>query len=456
MRTRFAPSPTGLQHLGGIRTALFNWLWAQKNKGQFSLRFEDTDQSRQVREAEGHITETLQWLSIVPDEGPENGPHKPYKQSQRLDIYKKYADQLLAAGRMYRDWTPTEELEAMRKQAQTKKRPFRVRANMLNTDGDEKQPHVLRFKIDTGGKTSWPDVIRGKQGVVSDEIDDFIAIKSDGFPTYNFANVIDDHEMEITHVLRGDEFLASTPKHLQVYAALDWEPPQFAHLPPVLGKDKAKLSKRHGAEDALVYRDRGYLPEAIINFLASLGWNDGTEQEIFSRDELIEQFDLSHIQKSPAVFDPKRLEWMNGMHIRRLNLDDLYSRSQDFWPKEADRYDDNYKKQVLSLVQERLKYLAELGELTAFFFTAPQPPQLKDSERSMVAAALDTLKDSDFTESDLEQRLRVLADGLNVSTGELFGALRLVSTGQKVAPGLFETMSVLGKDETLSRLKAAV
>lgn len=456
MRTRFAPSPTGLQHLGGIRTALFNWLWAQKNDGKFILRFEDTDQSRQVKEAEQHIQQTLEWLGITPDEGPSDGPHKPYKQSQRLDIYKKYTDKLLKSGRLYRDWTSPEELAAMRKEASQAKRPFRVREDMLTTEGDESQPHVLRFRIDTEGDTGWDDAIRGKQGVKSDEIDDFVAIKSDGFPTYNFANVIDDHEMEITHVLRGDEFLASTPKHLQVYAALGWEAPQYAHLPPVLGKDKAKLSKRHGAEDALTYRDRGYLPVAIINFLASLGWNDGTEQEIFTRQEIVEKFSLDRIQKSPAVFDPERLDWMNGIHIREMGLDDLYEACADYWPTDAKSYDDNYKKGVLRLVQERLKYLKELPELTGFFFKTPPPAKLKDQEKKFVESAIEELRESDFSESDLENRLRGLADKLEVSAGKLFGALRQAATGQKVAPGLFETMSVLGKDEVIKRLEAAV
>lgn len=447
VRTRFAPSPTGLLHLGGIRTALFNYLWAKKNDGQFILRFEDTDQSRQVVEAEEHIAETLQWLGMEPDEGP-------LKQSERLDVYKKYAQQLLKDGRLYRDWTSPEELAQMRKAAQAKKQPFRVRADMLTTDGNESQPHVLRFRVDTAGETKWQDMIRAKQGVKSEEIDDFVAVKSDGFPTYNFANVIDDREMKITHVLRGDEFLASTPKHLQIYEALGWQAPEFAHLPPVLGKDKAKLSKRHGAEDALSYRDKGYLPEAIINFLASLGWNDGTEQEIFSRDELIEKFDLTRIQKSPAVFDPERLDWMNGMHIRRLSLEDLFPSTAGFWPPAASGTDEDYKKQVLALIQERLKFFGELPELTDFFFGTPSNVQVEQPDWVKQAAA--DLADSDFSETDLEQKLRQLAEKLNVSAGKLFGQLRLAITGKKVAPGLFETMHVLGREETLKRLEAVI
>lgn len=464
VRTRFAPSPTGLQHLGGIRTALFNWLWAKHNDGTFILRFEDTDQSRQVVAAEQHIIDALEWLGLQPDEGGNQpGEAGPYKQSQRLDIYQQHAEQLLEQGGLYRDWTPPEQLAAMRKEAQQAKQPFRVRQDMLDTDGDPNEPHVLRFKVDTQGATTWQDVIRSEQSVESEEIDDFVAIKSDGFPTYNFANVIDDHLMEISHVIRGDEFLSSTPKHLQVYQAFGWEPPQFAHIPPVLGPDKAKLSKRHGAQEALVYKKEGYLPAALLNFLAGLGWNDGTDQEIFSVRELIEKFTLERVQKSPAIFDAEKLKFINGVHIRQLELSKLYAEVQPFWPEAAREYDDEYKKAVLELVHERLKYFAELPELTDFFFQRPDVEstvrahkEFKDGGKRWLEEALAVLKNSDFTKEDLEDTLRQLAQELKTKPGKLFGLLRIAISGKTVAPGLFETMHVLGKDEVNSRIQSVL
>jgi glutamyl-tRNA synthetase len=294
-------------------------------------------------------------------------------------------------------------------------------------------------------------------------LDDFVAIKSDGFPTYNFANVVDDHEMEISHVLRGSEFLSTTPKNILVYEAFGWDMPEFVHLPPVLGQDKAKLSKRHGAKSALEYEGMGYLPEAVFNFLASLGFNDGTTKEIYSRDELIKAFSLDRIQSSPAVFDADRLEWMNGVYIRNLSINELYDRATGFWPESAKNADEAYKKRVLGLVQERLKYLAELPELTDFFFVEPEfdkkliPKQLEqDRVKDLLKKVLGSLQKSDFSHDDLESRLRKLAEIEDVKTGPLFSLIRIAITGKTAAPGLFDTLNALGKEKSLHRLEKAI
>lgn len=451
VRVRFAPSPTGLLHLGSLRTALFTWLYARQQKGRFILRFEDTDRDRLVPKAIPYTQEALRWLGLDWDEGP-------LVQSQRLKLYRDHAEKLVEQGRAYRDWTPEKDLEAMRKIAQAAGVAFKVDREQLKTGGQLDQPHVIRFAIDPKFNPVWHDMVRGKLSQKGSELDDFVAIKSDGYPTYNFANVVDDHQMEISHVIRGEEFIASTPKFLQLYKALGWTPPQFAHLPPVLGSDKSKLSKRHGAEAALVYRDKGYLPEAITNFLALLGWNDGTEKEIFSPAELITAFSLDRVQRSPAVFDPERLNWFNGIYIRQLSVDQLLERAKGFWPPAAKRFDGQYKKRVLALVQERLKYLAELADLTDFFFTDPTIDRklLPKVSKDHLHQARKVLAASTFSEADLEQRLRKLVEDLDTKPGKLFQSIRVAITGETAAPGLFETLAVIGKKRSQERLDRAL
>lgn len=466
IRTRFAPSPTGALHVGVVRTALFAWLLAKKHKGQFLLRIEDTDQKREVKGSAENIKEALRWIGLTWDEGPDvGGPYGPYVQSERLDIYKKYAQELVHKGLAYADPYNIEELQALREKAAAEKRPFLYRdhrpANPPEWDGT--QP--LRIKLEP--KTwSWDDAVMGRITMGPEMIDDFIIIKADGFPTYNFCHIIDDHLMKITHVMRSQEFLSSIPKFLATHEALGWESPINAVLPQVMDETgKRKLSKRHGAKPLLAYRDQGFLPEAMINFIATIGWNDGTEQEIYTVDELIEKFDLGRVQKSGGIFDEQRLLWINGTHIRRLELDELFERAKPFWPKNAAQASPGYKKEVLRLVHERLKFLAELPELTAFFFQEPtvtddlfasnkQLKKLGQNERkAMLQTALDTLEKSDFTEADLDEKLRALVENLGTKTGILFGLLRVVITGSNVAPGLFETMHVVGKDTTLGRIK---
>ncbi len=475
VRTRFAPSPTGFLHIGGVRTALFNYLFAKQHGGAYLLRLEDTDRERFVAEGVEQIVEALDWLGLKPDEGfwISEGKHQSieYIQSERqkTGLYQKYADELLEKNIAYRDWSTPEDLSHFRQTAQANKQPFVFRKSMAKLDGDQSKPHVIRLDIKAQARDTaaiaWQEPVRGQLQVPVNTIDDFILIKSDGFPTYNFANVIDDYEMDITHVLRGEEFIPSTPKHILLYEALDFPKPTFVHLPVINGTDGKKLSKRTGDTNALDYRDKGYLPEALLNFLALLGWNDGTEQEIFPRQELIQKFSLERINNSPAVFDTKRLNWMNGHYLRQIPLDDLFALSKDFWPVEAIEHDDAYKKQVLGLVQERLKYLAELPDLSAFFFKdLPLDPEListhkqlkklsKDELRQLLQQTHGSLEKSDFSLEDITKRLNDLLQATDQKPVILFSLTRIATTQAPASPGLAETIATLGKSITLRRLQ---
>lgn len=470
-RVRFAPSPTGFLHLGGIRSALFDYLIARKTGGQFVLRLEDTDRDRLVDGAAAAISESLDWLGIEPDEGvmsdgTQTGAFGPYVQSERLDIYRKYADELVGKGALYPCWCTPERLDGLRRDAQLAKIAFKYDRHCLTSPQDLSAPHVLRFRIpDDRGEISWNDIVRGPVNFLASELDDFVAVKSDGFPTYHFAATLDDHLMKITHVLRGDEWLPSTPKHLLIFEAFGYEPPLYAHLPQVLGPDKTKLSKRHGAKPALEYREAGYLPEAVINFLAGLGWNEGegSTKEFYTREELIEAFSLERIQKSPAVFDEERLNWLNGHYIRQMAPEALLERSQGFWPESAEDFPNDYRLGVLKLVQERLKYLSELPELTKFFFEAPTPDPMLLTKiynapiaAKTLVAVRDALARCKWSEAALEAALRPLAEKLDVKTGQLFGIIRTAVTGRTAAPGLFETLALLGLEETEERLDRAI
>ncbi len=469
VRTRFAPSPTGYLHVGGLRTALFKYLLAKQSGGQFILRIDDTDRERYVADATAHIFDSLRWLGLEWDEGPEvGGPFAPYEQSARFDIYKEHADRLVESGALYPCWCSPERLDGLRKQAQAEKRAFKYDRHCLNNPQDLAKPHVLRFMIpDNPAVVGWDDAVRGTVEVRTEDLDDFVAVKSDGWPTYHFSSIVDDHTMEITHVVRGDEWVASTPKHLLLYAAFGWEAPVYAHVPAVLGPDgKHKLSKRDNAKSALDYKQLGYLPNALVNYLASLGFNDGSTKEIYSRQELIDAFSLDRISKAGAVFDERRLNWMNGHYIRQLPLDELYERVQDFWPPEAADYDDAYKQQVLALVQERLKYFAELPELTRFFFVdLPVNPELISGHKqlkklstaelkAMLKQARESLAASDFSLPDLTQRLNQLLEASGQKPAVLFSLIRIATTQAPASPGLADSLAVLGKDRSLQRLDA--
>jgi len=452
-------------HVGGVRNALFDWLVARQTGGQFILRIEDTDQARGVPGAMEHIIATLRWLGLEWDEGPEvGGPAGSYVQSERLAIYKEWAQKLVDAGTAYADPYTPEEVQAFREAAQAAKKPFLFRDHRPENPPAWDGTQPLRLKSDPKAYT-WDDAVMGKMSAGAEAVDDFVLIKSDGYPTYNFCHIIDDHLMDITHIIRSQEFVASMPRYLNLYDALGFEWPMFAHLPWIMGPDgKKKLSKRDGAKDVMDYKREGYLPVTILNFLASLGWNDGTEQEVFTVEELIQKFDLSRVQRGGAKFDEQRLLWMNGAHIRALSLDDLFTQVTDFWPSEAAQYDDTYKKRVLTLVQERLKFFAELPKLTDFFFTdLPVNPALWQEHKQLKKLASDELKrlleqgkaaleQSDFSANDLSAKLNTLLEQTGEKPAVLFSLIRIATTQASASPGLADTLEVLGKERSLQRI----
>lgn len=471
VRTRFAPSPTGYLHVGGIRTALFAWLVARQANGQFILRLEDTDRAREIEGSGQHIQDSLRALGLDWDEGIDvGGPQSPYKQSERLDHYQQWAQKLIDAGRAYADPYTAIQVQQFREAAQATKQPFLYRNHRPGenerapaTEWDGTQP--LRF-LSQPQSYQWHDAVMGDLHAGAEAIDDFILIKSDGYPTYNFAHIIDDVEMHISHVIRGQEFIASTPNYLNLYEALGIARPILATMPHILGPDgQKKLSKRDGAKDVLDYIRDGFLPETLVNFIASLGWNDGTEQEIFSVDELIAKFSLSRVQKSGARFDEQRLLWMNGAHIRDLTLDDLSKHVAKFWPAEAAEANEDYRRSVLGLVQERLKFFKELPELTLFFFKdLPLNPELISSHKQLkkmqpseleqlLKQAMDVLTASNFSLTDLSARLNKLLETSGQKPAILFSLIRIATTQAPASPSLAETLAVLGKVRSLARLE---
>lgn len=469
VRTRFAPSPTGLLHVGNIRTGFFAWLVARHFGGQFVLRLEDTDKKREVQGADQHLIDCLTALGVEWDEGFDiGGPHAPYRQSERLDVYRSWAQKLIDSGRAYADPYSTAEVQAFREQAQQAKRAFLYRDHRPDNPPVWDGTTPLRFKSEPTAY-QWHDEVMGDLSTGPEVIDDFILIKSDGYPTYNFAHIVDDAEMQISHVIRGQEFIASVPNYLNLYHALGLTPPVMATMPHILGADgNKKLSKRDGAKDVLDYIRDGYLPAALVNFIASLGWNDGTEQEIFSRDELIQKFSLDRVGRSGARFDERRLLWMNGHYIRQLPLDTLYGLAADYWPAEAAGYDDDYKRQTLGLVQERLKYFAELPELTRFFFADlpvdstlisghKQLKKLTGQElHDLLARSRSVLADSDFSLDDLNQRLNDVLQSSGQKPAVLFSLIRIATTQSPASPGLAETLHVLGKERSLARIDSTL
>lgn len=469
LRTRFAPSPTGYIHLGSMRTALFSYLLARHSGGQFIIRLEDTDQAREVEGAKQHIVDSLGALALDYDEGPgKDGPYGPYVQSERLPIYKKWADLLIERGRAYSDPYSPEEVQAFRSLAKANKQPFLYRRHRPEEPPAWDGTRPLRFLSEPKPYT-WQDKVMGDIKTSESAIDDFILMKSDGYPTYNFAHIVDDIEMKITHVLRGQEFLSSVPNYLNLYEALGVSPPEFVTLPHVMAPiGNTKLSKRDGAKDILDYIRDGYLPEALISFMATLGWSDGTTKEMFTREELIEKFDVGRIQKSGARFDQKRLDFINGHFIRDLKIDELAKRAESFWSKEAEGSSEAYKKQVLATLQDRLKYLNELAELSQFFFVdLPVNPKLisenkqlnklsNDELKNLLVKAKDELNQSDFSLDDLNARLNHLLEEQGQKPAVLFGLIRIATTQAPASPGLADTLNVLGKDKVLRRIEEQI
>ena len=478
VRVRYAPSPTGEPHLGNIRTALFDWLLAKHEGGQFILRIEDTDQARYVEESVAAQMEALRWLGLDWDEGPDvGGPFAPYVQSERLDIYQEHVERLIETDRAYRCYCSSERLDRVRKELQARKQPPRYDRYCRDLTADEKSkaegegaPSVVRFKTPLDGETATGDALRGTVTFQNDTLDDFVILKSDGFPTYHLASIVDDHVMEITHVLRGEEWLSSAPRHVLLYQAFGWEPPVFAHLSRILGPDKAKLSKRHGAHSVLHYRDQGYLPDAVINFLGLLGWSLDDKTEIISRDEFVSHFDLSRALTNPAVFNAEKLDWMNGVYIRDMDPEEFGEAARPFLERAVGApVDMGRLMPIMPLLQERVKLLPEIGDMADFFFVEGPLDYMVESllgkkfaeKPDAALVALTKVVErvghvADWEHAALEAAIRPLADDLGMKAGALFGLVRVAVTGRSAAPPLFETMAVLGRETVIERLNEAL
>lgn len=483
VRVRFAPSPTGYFHIGGARTALYNWLFARHHGGRFILRIEDTDRTRYEPESLPDLLDSLRWLGLCWDEGPEvGGEYGPYFQSDRAELYRQYAEQLVANGSAYRCYCSPERLERLREEQRAAKMPLGydrhcrqlTRKQIADYEAQGIKP-VIRLAVPLEGTTEFDDLLRGHIVVDNRQLDDLVLLKSDGFPTYHLANVVDDHLMAITHILRGEEWLSSVPKHVLLYRAFGWEMPAQAHLPTILDPSgQGKLSKRKkklaDGREMLTYvhefRQAGYLPEAMINFLALVGWSYDDQTEFFSRDELIRYFDLDKVSRSPAAFSYDKLDYMNAVYIRRLGANDLANRLMSVLLRAGLQADFQIVLRAIPLIRERIKTLRDAVPLMDFFFIPEiqyEPALLiqKDMNRtntlSALKASLETLTAlSSFEENLLEETLRALADRLGLKTGQLFGCIRVACTGRTVSPPLFGTLSILGRETVTRRLQKAI
>jgi len=468
--TRFAPSPTGFMHAGNLRTGLYAWLWARKNNGNFILRIEDTDKAREVAGSIEHIKESLRWIGMDWDEGPDvGGPHAPYIQSERLNIYKTYGEKLIAAGHAYADPYSPEEIDAWRKQAEVDKKPFLYREHRPENPPAWDGSKPLRFKVPEIKKYTWTDVVWGELSAGPEALDDFILIKSDGYPTYNFAHLVDDIEMGVTHITRGQEFISSTPKYLSLYEALGVTPPVFVTTPPVMSNEgKKKLGKRDGSKDVLEYKKEGYLPEAMMNFLALLGWNPGGEKEVFNKDELIELFSLDKIQHSGGQFGDDKLDWLNKEHMKKLPPEEIKKNIFAHLPAELP---EKIRDKIIPIIFERIhkwsdidKMLAE-GELDVFFkepiigkekliYKNITPAQVKQNLEEAIES-LQGIPEPDFNVENIKSALMAIAEKRE-SRGEVLHPVRYALSGKDKSPDPFIIASVIGKNETISRLQKAV
>ncbi|MBU1167327.1 glutamate--tRNA ligase [Patescibacteria group bacterium] len=480
-KTRFAPSPTGYVHIGNLRSALYAYLYAKSTGGQFVLRIEDTDQSRKVEGAMENLINVLNEFGLVYDEGPyfengklkEKGDHGPYIQSERSELYKKYADQLVKEGKAYFCFCTQERLTEMRaKQEKLNKAPKydKCCANLAKEEIDKKikegLPNVVRLKVTPGEVIEFEDLVRGKVQVSSNEIDDQVLLKSDGLPTYHLANVVDDHLMEITHVIRAEEWLPSTPKHLLIYRALGWKPPKFAHLPLVLNPDKSKLSKRHGSVSVEDFLKQGYLKEALLNFIAFLGWNPKDDREIMSLKELEKAFSLKGVNKSGAVFNLDKLNWINKQYLKNLSDDDFFALSKPFLSDYQEADQDILKKACL-LEKERIEKLEDLSGEISFVFKLPdydssllqwKKLSLKEVKKNLkiMQEFFTDIEAGEWSEKNLEQKTISFIKENNYQVGDMLWPTRVALSGKKNSPGPFEIAALLGKDETLSRFEAGV
>jgi glutamyl-tRNA synthetase len=490
VRVRFAPSPTGPLHIGGVRTALYNYLFAKKNRGTFLLRIEDTDQARFIEGAEEYIMESLKWCGIIVDEGIyEGGKYGPYRQSDRKKIYRQYADILIEKGDAYYAFDTPEQLETLRSESEKAGNTFIYNASireklnnsvsLLQTEWNEKlekgEPYVIRYKMPHNEDIHFDDLIRGHIIVNTGTLDDKVLFKSDGMPTYHMANIVDDHLMEITHVIRGEEWLPSLPLHFMLYRSFGWDPPLFAHLPLLLKPDgKGKLSKRDGdkmgfpvfplfwpfGETAKGYREEGYYPEAFVNMLALLGWNPGTEQEIFSMNELIETFCIERVGKSGSRFDPEKAKWFNHQYLQNKTNTQLAIEFREFLRTRGYHVDIFRLEILVGLVKERVSFVKDIWAETDFFFEAPETydkevikKRWKEDSVTLLLELRSLLeKINDFSASGTEQVVKAWIEEKGYNTGAIMNPFRLVIVGASRGPHMFDIISWIGKTETLKRL----
>lgn len=478
IRVRYAPSPTGHPHIGNIRTALFNWLFARNNGGDFIVRVEDTDQERLVPGAVDSILEGLDWLNIDWDEGPRiGGPYGSYFQSERLELYEEAANRLISQGDAYRCYCTKERLDEVRKERQSQKFDTSYDQNCRDLSKSELESlqqtdlkPVVRFAMPSEGITMVDDLIRGKVEWQNHLLDDFIILKSDGFPTYHLAVVVDDHCMDISHVLRAEEWLSSTPRHINLYRTLGFDPPKFGHLPMILGPDRSKLSKRHGATSILEYRDDGFLSDAVKNFMVLLGWSFDDHTEVMTNEFLVNNFELKRVGKPAAIFDIEKLQWMNGLYIRELTPDQLVDNVIPFLERDLDcgmmPVSRDYLLKIMPLIQERLKTLNDSADMISYFLEEYPNYDLdalcgkvgdRDITRSFLTVCSDLIMQlDDFTGTELERTLRDACDNHGFAIRQAFGSLRVAITGRTATPPLFDIMEVMGRQRVIDRLQVAL
>jgi glutamyl-tRNA synthetase len=474
-RVRFAPSPTGYLHVGGLRTALYNYLFAKNKQGKFILRIEDTDRNRYVEGAVENLISTLKWAGLEFDEGPgKEGAFGPYMQSQRLEIYKNLATELINNGKAYYCFCSQERLDSLREiqkssglQPKYDKHCLHLGQKEIQENLGKNLPHVIRLNVEAGQTIIIEDVIRGTVEFNTDVIDDQVLIKSDGYPTYHLANVIDDHAMKITHVIRGEEWPSSTPKHILLYNYFGWEKPVFAHLPLLLNPDKSKLSKRQGDVAVEDYKQKGYLKEALVNFVALLGWNAGDDKEFYAMDDLISSFSLERVNKSGAVFDIDKLNWLNTEHLRKMPIQKIITLLRDELSSSIfknERYLDEYLSKVISAMLERISFVKEILVNGSYFFEDPiqydestvKKRWKEDSANHLKKLVEEFSKLNNPGKEDFEEALRKTAGQLNVGTGKLIHPVRLAVSGVGGGPGVFEILDIIGKDKTIKRLETAI
>ena len=476
VRVRFAPSPTGYLHVGGLRTALYNYLFAKKNNGKFILRIEDTDQSRYVEGAVEKLIDSMKWVGLEYDEGPDKqGNCGPYFQSKRLDIYQKYIQELLNKKKAYHCFCTPERLTALREEQQKQKLPqakydkhcLQLSENEVKEKLENNIPHVIRLNVEPNQIVRFNDHVRGTVEFNTDNIDDQVLIKSDGYPTYHLANVVDDHLMEISHVIRGEEWLSSTPKHVLLYNFFDWELPEFAHLPLLLNPDKSKLSKRQGDVAVEDYKDKGYLKEALINFVALLGWNFGDDQEYYLLNEMVEKFSLERVNKAGAVFNIEKLDWLNGLHIRNKSNKEILPLFKSELEKSkyaANDYDDDWLLQIIDSMKERINFVKELIDNCSYFYEKPETYDdniikkrwKDDSVKLLTEYAAELSKLEGGSKEDFEKSLKLVAENNECGAGRIIHPVRLSVSGVGVGPGVYDLLVILGKKEVIDRINIAL